>query len=163
MKHSRQRWQEVNEALANKDDSELWRLVINQDTSQLDITYRGGPLAPADVTGTTTLHPGDRAPDGLCRTSTSSEPARLFDLFRGPHWTVLSFGEVAPAAIPADCWGAPVHSCRIDGHTLVDDSGNIHASYGITGDAVVVIRPDGYIGRTTTPNSLTEGAPLLAV
>ena len=32
----------------------------------------------------------------------------------------------------------------------VDDTGGVHATYGITGDTQVVVRPDGYIARITT-------------
>jgi 2-polyprenyl-6-methoxyphenol hydroxylase-like FAD-dependent oxidoreductase len=54
---------------------------------QLDITYRGGPLALDDRAAKGQLQAGDRAPDGLLPDGT-----RLFDLFRGTHVTVLTFG-----------------------------------------------------------------------
>ncbi|QUQ64845.1 FAD-dependent monooxygenase [Kutzneria sp. CA-103260] len=54
---------------------------------QLDITYRGGPLALDDRAAKGQLQAGDRAPDGLLPDGT-----RLFDLFRGTHATVLTFG-----------------------------------------------------------------------
>jgi 2-polyprenyl-6-methoxyphenol hydroxylase-like FAD-dependent oxidoreductase len=50
---------------------------------QLDITYRGGPLARQERHGE--LQAGDRAPDGILADGT-----RLFDLFRGPHLTWLT-------------------------------------------------------------------------
>jgi 2-polyprenyl-6-methoxyphenol hydroxylase-like FAD-dependent oxidoreductase len=50
---------------------------------QLDITYRGGPLAIDEHQGG--LRAGDRAPDGILPDGT-----RLFDLFRGPHLTWLT-------------------------------------------------------------------------
>jgi 2-polyprenyl-6-methoxyphenol hydroxylase-like FAD-dependent oxidoreductase len=54
---------------------------------QLDITYRGGPLALDDRPAPGRLQAGDRAPDGLLPDGT-----RLFDLFRGTHCTRLTFG-----------------------------------------------------------------------
>ena len=54
---------------------------------QLDITYRGGPLAVDDRPSKGLLQAGDRAPDGQLPDGT-----RLFDLFRGTHLTVLTFG-----------------------------------------------------------------------
>ncbi|MEV6608037.1 FAD-dependent monooxygenase [Kutzneria sp. NPDC051319] len=53
---------------------------------QLDITYRGGPLATDDRPDPQQLQAGDRAPDGMLPDGT-----RLFDLFRGPHFTRLVF------------------------------------------------------------------------
>ncbi|MFC0543067.1 FAD-dependent monooxygenase [Kutzneria chonburiensis] len=50
---------------------------------QLDITYRGGPLAGQQRPGQ--LQAGDRAPDGV-----RPDGTRLFDLFRGPHLTWLT-------------------------------------------------------------------------
>jgi 2-polyprenyl-6-methoxyphenol hydroxylase-like FAD-dependent oxidoreductase len=160
MKNSRRRWREVNQALAAKEDSDLWQLVINQDTSQLDITYRGGPLAEPGVHNTNTLHPGDRAPDGLCRTQTS-EHIRLFDLFRGPQWNILTFGETTHVGPAGPYWGTSVHTHRIDGHTLADETGDLYATYGVDGDTAIVIRPDGYIGRITTLAQLDEATSLL--
>ncbi|GAA3436701.1 FAD-dependent monooxygenase [Kutzneria kofuensis] len=57
---------------------------------QLDITYRGGPLAKDDRATPGELRAGDRAPDGLLPDGT-----RLFDLFRGPHFTHLTFDRPA--------------------------------------------------------------------
>jgi hypothetical protein len=98
--------------------------VANQDTSQLDITYRGGPLA-LSTTGTAALHVGDRAPDGICRDDAPEIPSRVFDLFRGPHWTVLTFGDTVPDAVADTFWGAPVHLHRI--HDM-----GVRTSYGVT-------------------------------
>jgi hypothetical protein len=35
-----------------------------------------------------------------------------------------------------------------DNHTFVDRDGHAHRAYGITGDALILVRPDGYIGLT---------------
>ncbi len=162
MKRSRQRWREVNEAVVAKDDSELWHLVINQHTSQLDISYRGGPLAPAGDVGTARLRPGDRAPDGLCRDD-SGDIVRLFDLFRGTHWTALYFDGNSQAALPTHFWGSPVDGHCVGGDGLSDDSGAIRDSYGIAADTVVVVRPDGYIARIARPEDLADRPALLDV
>jgi 2-polyprenyl-6-methoxyphenol hydroxylase-like FAD-dependent oxidoreductase len=153
MDRSGQRWRQINEAVAAKTDSQLWELVINDDTSQLNVNYRGGPLAPVGAGATTTLHAGDRAPDGLCRNVDTGQPVRLFDLFRGPHWTVLNFGDRPQTTAPCRYYGATVRSFPIDGHPLRDETGGVHATYGITGDTQVVVRPDGYIARITTADT----------
>ncbi len=107
-----------------------------EDTQQLDITYRGGPLAPA---GTGTLRPGDRAPDAPL-VDANGKRVRLFELFRGPHATELLFGEgetpgyrILPAGSVAT------------GTDLVDEGGHAYAAYEAEGGRRVVIRPDGYV------------------
>lgn len=92
-------------------------------TQQLDLGYRESALSvetrpdlPADA-----LRAGDRAPDGR-RGGT-----RLFDAFRGPHWTLLTVGTDAP--LPAVT--APV--VRIP-------------DYRAYGTGVFLVRPDGYLG-----------------
>lgn len=89
---------------------------------QLDINYRGGPLA-VDTDPTGALRAGDRAPDGLL-----PDGRRLFDVFRGPHWTVLQFG-----CEPVD-FGIP-------GVRLAPS-----ADYDVPVGTFVLVRPDGYVG-----------------
>jgi 2-polyprenyl-6-methoxyphenol hydroxylase-like FAD-dependent oxidoreductase len=150
---SSQRWQQVNEAVATGTDPDLWGLVVNEDTSQLGITYRGGPLAATDAAGTATLHVGDRAPDGGVHDLDTGNEVRLFDLFRGPHWTVLTVGENSTAAMPSDYFGEPFHCHRVDGLP----------GYGISGDEAVVVRPDGYIAQIAAAQQLTGGGLLPAM
>jgi 2-polyprenyl-6-methoxyphenol hydroxylase-like FAD-dependent oxidoreductase len=150
---SSQRWQRVNEAVASGTDPDLWGLVVNEDTSQLGITYRSGPLTTTEFHGTATLHAGDRAPDGGVRDLDTGNEVRLFDLFRGPHWTVLTVGENPTAAMPSDYFGEPVHCHRVDGLP----------GYGVGGDAAVAIRPDGYIAQIATAQQLAERGLLPAM
>ncbi|WP_454790602.1 FAD-dependent monooxygenase [Mycolicibacterium lutetiense] len=89
---------------------------------QLDINYRGGPLA-VDTDPTGSLRVGDRAPDGLLL-----DGRRLFDVFRGPHWTLLQFGgETVDFGVPQ------VHLAP-------------GADYDVPVGTCVLVRPDGYIG-----------------
>jgi hypothetical protein len=80
------------------------------------------------------LHAGDRAPDGR------RDGVHLFDIFRGPHWTLVTIGtDVAlpPLDIPV------VH---------LDD-------YDAYGRGLFLIRPDGYIAWAgETAEGLTEYA-----
>jgi 2-polyprenyl-6-methoxyphenol hydroxylase-like FAD-dependent oxidoreductase len=94
------------------------------ETYQLGITYRGATLAAGQEDGE--LAAGDRAPDGLCDTG-----ARLFDLFRGPHFTLLAVN-----AEPIDA-GSSVRTHAVDPGYPVEDG-----SY-------VLVRPDGYLGLIT--------------
>jgi hypothetical protein len=68
---------------------------------------------------------------------------RLFDLFRGPHFTLLGFG---PGADITD-FGAVVQT-----HRIADPDGHVHRAYDICEDVRVLVRPDGYIGTITKNN-----------
>ncbi|HWO61626.1 MAG TPA: FAD-dependent monooxygenase, partial [Umezawaea sp.] len=97
---------------------------------QLALNYRGGPLSRDDRTTPGPMRAGDRAPDAPCQENGAR--VRLFDLFRGPQWTLLEFrdGEVI-----------------VGDRTLLDVDGHARAAYGAEG--FVLVRPDGYIGLTT--------------
>jgi FAD binding domain len=116
-----------------------------EETRQLDLSYRGGPLT-LDDGSSRTLVAGDRAPDAPCRDhrSSSGGPVRLFDCYAGPHWTLLRFGATAPTLDRAD-----VRSYRI-GSDLVDADRHIQDAYDAKDGAAVLIRPDGYIGAITS-------------
>ena len=149
-------------------------------TAQLDLNYRGASLArqdPAPAGGprrrySTRRSPraGDRAPDARLRDARTGAPTRLFDAFRGPHWTLLVFAGRAEDA-PGDrrlqeimervveSYGHDVHP-----HLLirsrkaaparkypvssahVDAFNEAHKLYGAGPGTLVLIRPDGYIG-----------------
>jgi 2-polyprenyl-6-methoxyphenol hydroxylase-like FAD-dependent oxidoreductase len=131
------------------DPAQLWRTVNNRETSQLGITYRGGPLAPETEPGTTTLHAGDRAPDSICSDPASGTDVRLFDLFRGPHWTVLAFADTDIDTAPIQLHGSEVRTWVIDDRAqgaLRDQNDSTRAAYGVTGPTTFLIRPDGYVG-----------------
>ncbi len=92
-------------------------------TEQLDIGYRDSSLSvdtrhgvPAEA-----LHAGSRAPD------VRLGAVRLFDAFRGPHWTLRTVGTDAPLPHLA----VPV--VRIP-------------PYDPYGTGVFLVRPDGYVG-----------------
>ena len=91
------------------------------ETQQLGISYRGSSLAAEPWDGP--LQPGDRAPDGLLPDGT-----RLFDAFRGPHFTLLAAAEIS---LP------PNDLVRIQ---------PVEQAYGAT---FALIRPDGYLGVIT--------------
>ncbi|MFJ8021459.1 FAD-dependent monooxygenase [Streptomyces sp. NPDC096311] len=123
---------------------------------QLGLTYHGGPLAPAAAPATKTLHVGDRAPDAPC---TGPGTKRLFDIYQGPHFTLLAFGPAATAALSDLPWPAAGAELRryavrggrgIDNDYITDDTGQLTRIYGVEGDALILIRPDGYIGSIIT-------------
>ncbi|MDH6578152.1 FAD-dependent monooxygenase [Kitasatospora sp. MAP5-34] len=124
------------------------------DFTGLSVGYRGGPLG-RDLDDTTGIRAGDRAPDAPCLTPDG--PTRLFDLFRGPHFTLLTFADrAAPVPVPAPLPLLP----GLRQATVHDPDGHAHRAYGLTGTptATVLVRPDGYVALTagaTHPAELT--------
>jgi 2-polyprenyl-6-methoxyphenol hydroxylase-like FAD-dependent oxidoreductase len=106
------------------------------EVSQLGLTYRTAPASAGPVAA------GDRAPDAPLQTA-DGQPVRLFELFRGPHPTTLTFGMPAPAG--PHSWAVVAAGDAIPG-ALVDLDGHAHRAYGASAGTVVQIRPDGYVG-----------------
>ncbi|MGK5631340.1 FAD-dependent monooxygenase [Streptomyces sp. URMC 123] len=129
---------ELHRAARLTDDSPATRRGVR--TRQLDLGYRGSSLAmerrrevPEDG-----LRAGDRAPDALL-SGGSGGPARLFDLFRGPHFTLLAFGD-APLPAPNGDW--------LRAHRIPATARGAHGAYADHG--LFLVRPDGYVGLATT-------------
>ncbi|WP_327250619.1 FAD-dependent monooxygenase [Streptomyces sp. NBC_01244] len=91
-------------------------------TRQLGLGYRGGPLSEGAAGA---LEAGDRAPDGPL-----PDGRRLFDLFRGPQFTLLAVG--TDAELP------PVSSEFLHVHRI--------GPYEPYGKGLFLVRPDGYVG-----------------
>ncbi|MFJ2866701.1 FAD-dependent monooxygenase [Kitasatospora sp. NPDC087314] len=109
------------------------------DLTGLSVHYRGGPLG-RDLDDATGIRAGDRAPDSPCHTADGT-PTRLFDLLRGPHATLLTFGEHPALASLPELPGVR----RAD---VLDPDGHARRAYGISGDALVLVRPDGHVWLT---------------
>ncbi len=113
-----------------------------RETQQLDLGYPETPLAlKADAKSP--LQPGDRAPDAPC-SGAGGQRTRLFDLFKGTHWTLLGIGTGRNAIRPRP--GLRIHAT---GGDIVDCCGHIRDAYGAT--AWVLVRPDGYIAAAVPP------------
>ncbi|QBS44850.1 FAD-dependent monooxygenase [Nocardia sp. CS682] len=112
-----------------------------EHTHQLDVSYRD----PAD---TGPLVSGDRAPDAPIL-DTAGHPARLFDLFRGPHATLLCFDCPTPAdtdpgthtwsVLPADQQPA------VPNQYVIDAEGHAFGNYAARPGSRILVRPDGYL------------------
>ncbi|MEU6116126.1 FAD-dependent monooxygenase [Streptomyces sp. NPDC047117] len=116
-----------------------------RDLHQLTLGYRESPLTGEHRTDLApdALRAGDRAPDAPC-TTPDGTPFRLFDAFRGPHFTLLALDGAEPPR-PAAEWAAHVRTYRIGGPApdLLDASGHIRQAYGDGG--LFLVRPDGYV------------------
>jgi 2-polyprenyl-6-methoxyphenol hydroxylase-like FAD-dependent oxidoreductase len=113
-----------------------------EETRQLDISYRLGPLT-FDDGSSSVVAAGDRAPDAPC-SGRDGRPVRLFDCYAGPLWTLLRFGSTAPTLDRPD-----VQSYCV-GSELVDSDHHIGGAYDVKDGAAVLVRPDGYIGAITS-------------
>ncbi|MFG2915068.1 FAD-dependent monooxygenase [Kitasatospora sp. NPDC048298] len=114
------------------------------DFTGLSVGYRGGPLG-RDLDDTTGIRAGDRAPDAPCTTADGT-PTRLFDLFRGPHFTLLTVGEHPALADVRE--NADPAAPGLRRAAVLDPEGHVARAYGLRGDAVVLVRPDGYVALT---------------
>jgi 2-polyprenyl-6-methoxyphenol hydroxylase-like FAD-dependent oxidoreductase len=125
------------------------------------VRFRRGPRA------------GDRAPDATGRDSDTGTPRRLFDLFRGPHFTLLLFD--GPAATDAgyerlaatarqvcDALGDDVRAHVVvpagrrprglgGVDVLLDPDRDAHHRYGAAAESLYLVRPDGYIAFRSQP------------
>jgi hypothetical protein len=118
---------------------------------QLGLNYRGGPLShDARHAADGVTRAGDRAPDARLADAAGA-PVRLFDVFRGPHFTLLGLGGASLPALGAQYRDA-VRLRRViragepiaEG-ALLDREDAAHRTYG---DGLVLVRPDGYLGFT---------------
>lgn len=109
------------------------------ETRQLDISYR-------DRADHGVLVAGDRAPDAPVKDA-EGRPIRLFDLFRGPHATLLSFGETdVPPEPGVEVYTVICPGDKATGQHVVDVDGHAFTAYDAVDGTTVLVRPDGYIG-----------------
>ncbi|KAB7760290.1 FAD-dependent monooxygenase [Mycolicibacterium mucogenicum] len=145
------------DGMTKLDPSSLTR---GKDEQQIALSYRCGPLAPSTAQHTATLHVGDRAPDASLHDDKGAS-VRLFDLYRGPHFTALAVGAEAAGELAELAWpdrGAPLRRITVDAPSRLDDNtqnlrdtaGKLRKAYGINSDTLILIRPDGYIASIAT-------------
>ena len=134
----------------------------------LKLRYPDSPLS-VDLGVGRGVRAGERAPDALVVRMPERETVRLFELFRGTHWTLLLFGgegsteedlrglgevgawaarayggRVRPYVVAADV--APLARPDATVGVLADSERFAHERYGAKKPTVYLIRPDGYVG-----------------
>lgn len=112
-----------------------------REVHQLDIGYRESTLALERSNRTSGPLAGDRAPDAPMR-GAAGKLQRLFDLFRGAHWTLLGYGAERDAVAPRP--GLHIHVIG-PGGDIQDDQGHFRDAYQPAMGDWVLVRPDGYI------------------
>lgn len=111
---------------------EVHQLDLGYATSSLSLRLAGAGVAA-----------GDRMPDAPLL-GAGGQPRRLFDLLRGPHWTLLARG-IDAASLPMPRVGLHIHHIGADGE-FRDIEGHLELAEG----GLLLIRPDGYIGVSAT-------------
>jgi hypothetical protein len=91
---------------------------------------------------TSGLLAGDRAPDAPVSTS-AGRSTRLFELFKGAHWTLLGYEVERDLVQPRP--SLHIHTFGVSGD-LIDRDGYFRAGYHVLPGDWVLVRPDGYVG-----------------
>lgn len=124
------------------DEMKRGELRRGREVQQLDIGYPESSLAMECPERSAGLLAGDRAPDAPIRRATGHS-TRVFELFRGTHWTLLGYDverdKVAPRA------GLRIHTFGARGD-VIDDGGHFRDAYALQSGDWVLVRPDGYVG-----------------
>ncbi|MFC9330652.1 FAD-dependent monooxygenase [Kitasatospora sp. NPDC057015] len=125
--------------------------VATPDLRGLAVHYRWSSLAGSATAGSGGAderpRPGDRAPDAACP-GPDGAPARLHEHFGGGRFTLLGFGAAALPALAAAAERRPgLRTLALDAGpgTPADPQGRIRHAYGITGDDLVLVRPDHHL------------------
>lgn len=113
-----------------------------REVHQLDLGYDNSPLSIQHFRPAGPMA-GMRAPDAPVR-GAAGQPQRLFTLFAGAHWTLLSCdanaGVIEQLARP----GLHIHRFGVDGD-LADVHGHFLAAYRLEQGEAALVRPDGYL------------------
>jgi 2-polyprenyl-6-methoxyphenol hydroxylase-like FAD-dependent oxidoreductase len=118
------------------------------DLTQLTLRYPWSRLSGHAARRPAGPRPGDRAPDAPLRDPVTGSPVRLFDLFRGPHFTLLGLCRQGAAAL-GDVESDIVQPHLVGPGGLLDDDGHAADAYGT--DALVLVRPDGHVALVAEP------------
>jgi 2-polyprenyl-6-methoxyphenol hydroxylase-like FAD-dependent oxidoreductase len=131
------------------DESKQGTMRRGRETRQLDLGYPDTSLA-LETRERDGVRAGDRAPDAPVR-GAAGQAARLFSLFRGPHWTLLGCEADRAAVVPRPGLRSHIVGPRGD---VVDDGGHFRAAYGLSPGDWVLVRPDGYVGAIVGADEL---------
>jgi 2-polyprenyl-6-methoxyphenol hydroxylase-like FAD-dependent oxidoreductase len=112
-----------------------------REVRQLDLGYPTSSLSLTAPQRSHRLQPGERAPDAPIHHATDL-PTRIFDLLRGPHWTLLGQDVDRDCMTPHPQLRIHVFGNRGD---VIDTQGYFRDAYGVASNSWVLVRPDGYI------------------
>ncbi len=121
-----------------------------REVHQLDIGYPESSLAMERPERHGGILAGDRAPDAPVR-GAGGQHTRLFELFKGPHWTLLGYDVTRAAVLPRQ--GLHIHTFGSRGD-LIDDCRHFRDAYSLEHGAWALVRPDGYVGAIVSSEYL---------
>jgi 2-polyprenyl-6-methoxyphenol hydroxylase-like FAD-dependent oxidoreductase len=123
-------------------------------TLQLGITYKEMSLSRESGNANLKISPGDRAPDAP-GFSGKGDPLRLFDVFRGPQFTLLRLFQQGQTEIDERelagikrvdvVRSLPQENSTGVGECFLDKPGHVAETYSGGQGEYVLVRPDGYI------------------
>jgi hypothetical protein len=121
-----------------------------REVQQLDLGYPESSLTLESTSLRAELLAGDRAPDAPVR-GASGRPTRLFELFRGPSWTLLGYETNRSAISPRA--NLQIHIVGSEGD-VADERGCVQKAYGLSVGDWVLVRPDGYVGAIVSSGEI---------
>jgi 2-polyprenyl-6-methoxyphenol hydroxylase-like FAD-dependent oxidoreductase len=137
---------------ALKDRGDMRR---GPEVQQLDLGYTGSSVGlNTSDRAPDLLLAGDRAPD-VPLMGRAGQPVRLFELLKGPHWTLLEFETAKHAETIEARKNLHIHRIAADGD-LVDVKALFATTYGVVSGDRVLIRPDGYIAAIGPTDNLAD-------
>ena len=140
---------------------EVQQLDVGYPTSSLTLTLKSSRRScgrsteeKQELEGVVRVVAGDRAPDAPLR-GAAGQLIRLFNLFQGPHWTLLGFEVKKEESKTVQSRpGLRIHHI---GRDIEDYEGYFRLGYGVVEGDWVLVRPDGYIAAIVGD----DGLPLL--
>jgi hypothetical protein len=121
-----------------------------REVQQFDLGYQEQSLSLELPGHAMKINAGERAPDAPIR-GASGRTTRLFDLFRGPHWTLLMQAVEREGVTSRS--GLHIHTFGPYGD-VKDDCGHFGDAYGLSAGDMVLVRPDGYIGAVISADMI---------
>jgi len=129
---------------------------------QLTLNYRESSLSKQTTLLQLPIQAGDRAPDAPLKNSKGNHTT-LFDLFKGPHFTLLFTGDIFPHELTQlmekytgiKIFRISKHKSDTD-HCFIDAGGYFSSAYGTPKNVIYLVRPDGYIGFIGDSNQAKE-------
>lgn len=132
------------------EDMKRGEIRRGREVRQLDIAYLGSSLSLEEPKRQAHVLAGSRAPDALLK-GAAGQPARLFDLFKGPHWTLLGFDMETAGVQPRK--GLHIHNIG-QGGNLIDSDNQFRETYEPAPGDWILVRPDGYVGAVVSQGKL---------
>jgi 2-polyprenyl-6-methoxyphenol hydroxylase-like FAD-dependent oxidoreductase len=121
-----------------------------REVHQLDLGYPESSLAIEKPPRMNGVLAGDRAPDAPMRGS-AGQSTRLFELFKGEHWTLLGYEVERNLVLPRS--NLHIHSLGSRGD-VIDEHGHFRNTYDVAPGDWVLVRPDGYVGAIVASNDI---------